>query len=125
VKKSIKVARFGEFFFLKSPYLDNRSQQVAKLIAGFLIFFLFSLTHSQIWLIPLVDHCQCGYIIKLRKNNTVWVARTARYSKKKLQFFNLGSQVSTYSKDFDEKISKLSKSQDFYNRFQQVAKNTE
>jgi len=34
-------------------------------------------------------------------------------------------RFSTYSKDFDEEISKLSKSQHFYNRFQQVAKNTE
>jgi hypothetical protein len=42
-----------------------------------------------------------------------------------VQFLNLESQVSTYSKDFDEKISKLLKSQDLYNRFQQVAKNTE
>jgi hypothetical protein len=63
--------------------------------------------------------------VKLRKNNTVWVARTARYSHYFSQFFNLESQDSTYSKDFDEKISKLSKSQNFYNRFQQVAKNTE
>jgi hypothetical protein len=77
-KKSIKVAKFG-FIFFEITIFRQLVPAGRQTIAGFLIFFLFSLTHSQIWLIPLVDHRQCGYIIKLRKNNTEWVARTARY----------------------------------------------
>ncbi len=30
-------------------------------------FYFSSLTCSQIWLIPLVDDCKCGYVTKLKK----------------------------------------------------------
>jgi hypothetical protein len=46
----------------------QRFQQVAKIhLAGFLKYLLSSLICSQIWLIPLVHDCQCGYITKLQK----------------------------------------------------------
>jgi hypothetical protein len=35
-------------------------------VVNVLNFLLSSLTCSQIWLIPLVDDCQCGYITKLK-----------------------------------------------------------
>jgi hypothetical protein len=39
-------------------------------LAGILKYLLSSLIGSQIWLIPLVDDWQCGYITKLQKKKT-------------------------------------------------------
>ncbi len=56
VKKKVpKLPYFEELFCLKSPYLDNGFLQVAKIEKDSEFFLLFSLTCSQIWLIPLVD----------------------------------------------------------------------
>ncbi len=42
-------------FFLKLPCLENRLQQVIKILQESLICALSSLTCSQIWLIPFVE----------------------------------------------------------------------
>jgi hypothetical protein len=50
-------------------YFANRfQQQVTKIIAGLNISIRSLLTYSQIWLIPLGDDFQCGYITKSRKS---------------------------------------------------------
>ncbi len=67
-----KVTKFGGNFFLKLPYLDNRLQKIPKYTATFFFLkLLSSLTCSQIWLIPLADDHQCGYITKLERKERV------------------------------------------------------
>ncbi len=56
--QNLQILRNLRFFFLKSSYLDNLFQQVTK-IQQSKIYLLSSLTCSQIWLILLVDDCQC------------------------------------------------------------------
>ncbi len=52
---------------MKSPYLDNKVLQVAKIYQDSEIFLLSSLTCNQIWPILLVDDHKYSYIIRKRK----------------------------------------------------------
>jgi len=68
--KRAKVTRFEGTFFLKSPYVEYWLEPITKISHNSYIFLLSSITCDQIWLIPFVDHHQCGYITKL-KNKTL------------------------------------------------------
>jgi len=56
--------------FLKFPYLNNRFQQVTKILQDFFILHFPSLNCNQIWLIPLVDDSHCGYITIIEKKTS-------------------------------------------------------
>jgi hypothetical protein len=51
----LEIAIFGQ-------YVGAGFAKIYSRIFNILFFLLSSFTHGQIWLIPLVDDVQCGYI---------------------------------------------------------------
>jgi hypothetical protein len=57
---------------MKSPYVDNRFQQVAKVKQDSEEFLLSSLTCSQIWLMLLVDTIACAHHNFSKEKPNTW-----------------------------------------------------
>jgi len=67
-EKLHKVTKFWGFNFFLCHILIVGSSKLANYKEDSWSFVFSSLTCSQIWLIPLVDDCQCDYITKLNQN---------------------------------------------------------